>query len=79
MDGIPLFITRRDFVPCKGFWIPESRKFLRVDFGILDSGIRNTAVGIWNTESKSHWKRSGIQSLDSGIHGVGSRLSWVPL
>ena len=80
MDGIPLFITQRDFVPCKGFRIPESRKFLRVEFAILDSGIRNTAVGIWNPtdnwnpESKFHWKRSGIQSLESGIHGVGSRI-----
>ena len=52
---------------CKGIRIPESRKFLPVESGILGFGIRNTAVGIWNPtdnwnpETEFHWKRSGIQ------------------
>ena len=37
------------FALCKGIRIPESRKFLPVESGILENfacGIRNTAVGI---------------------------------
>ena len=88
--------------PCKEISIPESGKFLNMESGIplkigiqnpTDKhwnsvpGIRNTAQGIrnptkdWNPESKFHW-----QCLESGIHGVESRilesnprLSWIPL
>ena len=58
------------FVPCKGFWIPNSGKFLPVESGIhkllvvksgiVGFGIQNAAQGIqnpandWNPESKSH-------------------------
>ena len=58
---------------CKGIWIPESSKFLLVEFGIrkklavksgiLGFGIRNRAQGIrnptneWNPESTFHWQR----------------------
>lgn len=67
VDGIPLFITRMDFVQCKGIRIPESRKFLLLESGLPSLGNRNTAVGIWNPtdicnpETKFHWERSGIQ------------------
>ena len=43
--------------------IPESKKFLLVESGILGFWIRNTAQGIrnptnnWNPESKFHWQR----------------------
>ena len=43
--------------------IPESKKFLLVESGILGFRIRNTAQGIrnptnnWNPESKFHWQR----------------------
>ena len=46
--------------PCKGIRIPESRKFLLVESGIMGFGIQNTAQGIrnptyvWNPESKFH-------------------------
>ena len=29
------------FAPCKGIWIPKSRKILLVDSGISEFGIRN--------------------------------------
>ena len=41
---------------------------------------RNTAQGSrnvtndWNSESKLHWERIGIHYLESGIHGVESRI-----
>ena len=60
----------RKVAQCKGIWIPESSKFLLVEFGILEKfavesgvlgfGIRNTAQEIqnatndWNPESKFH-------------------------
>ena len=49
-----------DSAPCKGIRIPESRKFLLVESGILGFGIQNTAQGIrnptnvWNPECKFH-------------------------
>ena len=54
----------------------ESVKFLLVESGILSFGIRNTAQGIrnptkdWNPIQGS----SGIKCLESGIHGLESRL-----
>ena len=59
---------------------PKSREFLLLESGIPGLGIRNTARGIqnptnnWNPESKVHWKISGIQYLESAIHGVESRI-----
>ena len=56
---------------CKEIEIPESGKFLPLESGILDFGIRNTTQGIrnpfsdWNPESKSHWER--IQNRVPGI------------
>ena len=44
--------------PCKGIRIPESRKFLSLESGILGFGIRNPALRIrnptkdWNPESR---------------------------
>ena len=40
-----MFITRMDFR------IPESRKFLLLESGLLSMGNRNTAVGIRNPSS----------------------------
>ena len=57
----------------------ESVKFLLVESGILGFGIRNTAQGIrnptkdWNPiqgSSRKDWN----QCLESGIHGVESRI-----
>ena len=59
---------------------PKSGEFLLLESGIPGLGIRNTARGIqnptnnWNPESKVHWKISGIQYLEFGIHGVESRI-----
>ena len=36
------------FALCKVIWIPESRKFLHVESGILGTGIQNPAFGIQN-------------------------------
>ena len=38
--------------PCKVIWIPESRKFLLVESGILGSGIQNPAFGIQDPAKK---------------------------
>ena len=38
--------------PCKVIRIPESRKFLLVESGILASGIRNPAFGIQDPTKK---------------------------
>ena len=64
-------------------WNPESRKLLFVEWGILGFGKRNTAQGIRNQimiaiagihSTTSNDKESGIQYLESGIHGVESRI-----
>ena len=64
-------------------WNPECRKFLFVESGILGFGKRNTAQGIRNPlmiaiagihSTTSTDKESGIQYLESGIHGVESRI-----
>ena len=84
----PQSFANRCLASCKGIGIPASGKFLRVESGILGHRIRSTAQGIrnpsnnWNPESKFHWKRSGTQYLESGIHGVESRIldcAWIPL
>ena len=49
------------FRSCKGIQIPESVKFLLVESGIL------LRIGIQNPSSTD--KESGIQYLESGIHG----------
>ena len=65
---------------CKENEIPQSGKFLPLESGIPDFGIRNTTQGIqnafndWNPESKSHWERIQNEYLESGIHGVESRI-----
>ena len=46
-----------------GPWNPEYRA----------EGIQ-TPTNDWNPESKIHWKRSGIQGLESGNHRVESRI-----
>ena len=50
MNGIPLFIARMDFVPCKGIRIPEYRKVLLVESGIQlkESRIQVPLEKIWN-------------------------------
>ena len=40
------------FAPCKVIRIPESRKFLLVESGILGSGIQNPAFGIQDPAKK---------------------------
>ena len=64
-------------------WNPESRKLLFVELEILGFGKRNTAQGIRNPlmiaiagihSTTSTDKESGIQYLESGIHGVESRI-----
>ena len=68
--------------------IPESGKFLPLESGILDFGIRNTTQRIrnpfndWNPESKSHWERiqnrvPGIWNPRRGIQNP--NVSWIPL
>ena len=62
----------------------ESVKFLLVESGILGFGIRNTAQGIrnptkdWNPiqgSSRKNWNQvPGIRCLESGIHGLESRI-----
>ena len=61
--------------------IPESGKFLPLESGILDFGIRNP-FNDWNPESKSHWER--IQNRLPGIWNPRRRtqnpnVSWIPL
>ena len=70
--------------PYKGIRNLESgiRQFylVPVEYRILGLSIRNGGQGIrnptkdWNPEFKFHWQRSGIQYLESGIHGVESRI-----
>ena len=74
--------------PCTGIRIPESEKFVLVDWGyfflvesrILDFGTRNTAQGIQNStndkklESKFHLKRLEVHYLESEINSVEYRI-----
>ena len=71
--GTRLNLFLHSVAPRKGIRIPESWKYLLVESGILGLGIRN-AINDWNPESKFHWKRFRIQSLESVIHGVESRI-----
>ena len=77
------FLSR--IAPYKGIQTPESGKFLLVESGIrktprfLGSETRNTAQeirnpvpGIWILDSTD--KESGIQCLESRVHGVESRI-----
>ena len=60
----------------------ELGKVLFVEYEILGFGIWNTAQGIrsptkdgiWNKSSTRLKKNSGIQYLESGIHGLESRI-----
>jgi len=58
------WILDQSFAPCKGILIPESKKFLPVESGILGFGIWNTAQGIgnptkdWDPESTFHGQRN---------------------
>ena len=54
-------------IPCKGVGIPESGKFFLVESGILDFGIQKKL-------KESGIKECGIMYLESGIHGVESRI-----
>ena len=63
----------------------ESGKSLIVEYEILGFGFWNTAQKIrnptnaWNPESKFRWStKTGIQYLESGIHGVESRIQNCP-
>ena len=68
------------WAPCKGIQISGSGRFLLVESGILGFGIWNVAkesgislkIGIWNPSSTD--KENGIQYLETGIHGVESRI-----
>ena len=61
---------------CKGIRIPESGKVLFVEYEILGFEIWNTAQGIQNpTKDRIPLKKkSGIQYLEPGIHGLESRI-----
>ena len=54
------------------WWNPESGKLL-VESGILGFGIRNPSKDL-NPESKVPLTKTGIQYLESVIHGVESRI-----
>ena len=62
------------FARCKEIQIAESERFLLVESGIQlkQSGIRLT-IGIQVPLTKT-----GIQYLESGIHGVESRIQECP-
>ena len=68
------------FVLCKGIWIPWSDNFLLVESGILGFGIQNTAQGIRNLltieiqNPRTTDKKWRIRYLESGIHGMESRI-----
>ena len=78
--------SERSIAPCKGLRTPESGKFLLVESrirevylvesGIPGFGIRDIAqgiqIGIRNPSSTD--EESEIQYLESGIHGVESRI-----
>ena len=59
-----------------GLWNPESW-VLESEIQLEESRIPLT-IGTQNTESKSHWQRSGIQELVSGIQAVESGIQ-IPL
>ena len=62
-----------NLAPCKGIRIPESSKFLLVEWGILDVGIQNTAQGIRNPLMIRIRNPSSTDN-ESGIHGIESRI-----
>ena len=47
-DSVAGGLELLQFPPCKTIRIPESWKFLPVEFGIVGFGIRNTDQGIRN-------------------------------
>ena len=57
------------FAPCKEIRIPESRKFLLVESGILGFGIQNPALGIRNPTKD--W------NPESTLLRIHSRFDWV--
>ena len=69
-----------NIAPCKGILIPKSEKFLLVESGILVFGIGNTAqlirvpLTVGNRNLSSAENESIIQHLESGIHGMESRI-----
>ena len=65
-------IKNSGIASCKENEIPESGKFLPLESGILDFGIRNTTQRIRNPSPTE--KESRIEYLESGIHGVESRI-----
>ena len=62
------------FAPCKVIRIPESRKFLLVESGILGSGIQNPAFGIQDPAKKGIQNPLECSSLTLSI-GAQTELS----
>ena len=56
------------FAPCKVIRIPESRKFLLVESGILGSGIQNPAFGIQDPAKKESTCWKSISNRINGFH-----------
>ena len=79
------FVIQYNIVPRKDSGIPESGKFLLVEFGvpevflveseILGFGIRNIFQG--NRNPSSIYEESGVQNPRHGFQNP--RLSWIPL
>ena len=57
------------FAPCKIIRIPESRKFLLVESGILGSGIQNPAFGIQDPAKKGNPESICWKSISNRING----------
>ena len=57
------------FAPCKVIRIPESRKFLLVESGILGSGIQNPAFGIQDPAKKGNPESTCWKSISNRING----------
>ena len=57
------------FAPYKVIRIPESRKFLLVESGILGSGIQNPAFGIQDPAKKGNSESTCWKSISNRING----------
>ena len=71
---------------CKGIQIPESGEFLIVESGIMgleynteNPESHSNEIGIRNSSSTDKKSWYGKEYLESSIHGVDPRLSWIHL
>ena len=81
MWSFPSEARSAEIALCKGIRIPEFGKVLFVEYEILGFEIWNTAQGIRNpakdgiqNRSSTEKKKTGIQYLESGTHGLESRI-----